>query len=361
MTLTGMYLFVGGGCVRSSLNTFGADQYKLPEQSESFKKFFFLQMMFVKIGALLGRFVNPIFREDVNCFQSDSCYPLAFGFPAFVMFIAVIILICVKSMFVLKRSDTNMIVDVSGCIFYSIKQKIKNRKVGKEHWLDHAKDKYPIELVDATKVLMKTMTIFFGTSIYWSCFLQQNSRWIFQASRMNGDLGFYTLKPDQIIAFNPISALILTPLCNYFVYPLMAKCGIKSLLHRIFIGGYICCASFVLATLIEIHIQSNYISMLWLLPQYSLSALSEIFVMVSLMNFAYAEAPSNMKSVITALVFLSIALGDSLIPIISGTNIFKSQVYEFIFFTCLLFVNMIVFAFIAKSYEKSKNKSVNSE
>jgi hypothetical protein len=50
-----MYLFVSSGSVRSSLNTFGPDQYKLPEESEEFKSFFFIQMIFIKTGALLGR------------------------------------------------------------------------------------------------------------------------------------------------------------------------------------------------------------------------------------------------------------------------------------------------------------------
>lgn len=354
-----MYLFVSIGGPRSCLSTFGADQYKLPEQSEQLKTFFIVHMFFVKIGAFLGRFVNPILREDVKCLGSDSCYPLAFGFPAIAMIFGLFVLFLTRNGFVRKPTGENMLVKVSACIFYSLKAKIRYHKcVKKDHWLDYGEDKYDIELIESTKIVMRTITIFVGIAIYWSCFMQQNSRWIFQAAKMNGDFGFYTLKPDQIIAFNPISALILTPVCNFYVYPLLTKCGFGSLLNRVAIGGFLCVASFVLATIVEVYIKDHYISMLWLLPQYALSALSEVFVLVSLLNFAYSEAPHNMKSVVTSMVYLTTALGDSLTVIISGSKVFKSQAVEFGFFTCLLFVNMIVFCFLARRYENiyKKNK-----
>lgn len=34
--------------------------------------------------------------------------------------------------------------------------------------------------------------------IFWALFDQTGSRWTFQADKMNGDIGFYTIKPDQI-------------------------------------------------------------------------------------------------------------------------------------------------------------------
>jgi solute carrier family 15 oligopeptide transporter 1 len=353
-----MLLFVFNGSVRSCLNTFGPDQYELPRQIEEFKSFFFIQMIFIKIGALLGRFVNPIFREDVQCFGADDCYPLAFGIPAMVFLVGVIILLVAKNTFVRKPPPReNVIGKVTACTFYAIKMKYRSKSEKKSHWLDYAEDKYDEELIKSTKIVFQSLTIFLGIAIYWSCFMQQNSRWIFQAAKMNGDLGFYKLKPDQIIALNPISALIYTPLCNYYIYPLLSKCGIGSLLDRVVIGGFLCCASFLLAIIIEIYIEEHYISMLWLFPQYTLSALSEVFVFVSLLNFAYAEAPANMKSVMTACVYLTIALGDMLIPIVSGSKIFKSQAVEFSFFLILLFINMLVFCFLVRRYNRRRKHS----
>jgi solute carrier family 15 oligopeptide transporter 1 len=362
LTLFGMFIFIAIGCVRSSGSAFGGDQYKLPDQAEALKKFFFYHMIFVKIGALIGRFVNPILREDVKCFGMDSCYPLAFGTPAICMSIVIAILICVRSKFVRKTAAENMCLKVIKCVIHAVKEKLKNKDKNKKiHWLDYATESFGSEHVESTKVVLRITKIFLGVSIYWSCFLQQNSRWIFQASKMNGDLGFYKLKPDQIITFNPLTALILNPLCNFYLYPLLSKIGVKTLLDRMIIGGYICCLSFVFATVVEFYTDHHYISMLWLLPQYTLSALSEILVVVSQLNFAYSEAPANMRTVMTAMVFLTTALGDSLISIVSASNIFKQQGYEFIFYICLLFVNMINFTFMARRYEGLKKSTFETK
>ena len=190
------------------------------------------------------------------------------------------------------------------------------------------------------------MAVLMGVSFYYACFMQQNSRWIFQASQMNGDLGFYTLKHDQIIVFNPLSALILTPLCSYYLFPLLDRCGFKLFVHRIAIGGFICCLGFVCAIIVEFQIQENYISMLWLFPQYICAALSEIFVGLSSLDFAYENGPTGMKSMMTALVYLTGSLGVGLIPIIAALDLFTLQAHEFIFFATILFINMVIFCVI---------------
>jgi dipeptide/tripeptide permease len=317
-------------------------------------------MIFLKTGALCGRFFGPVLRGDVHCLGRNDCYPLAFGFPGIVICVGLLIMLCARKCFVQKPPSGNLIGKVFGCAFYGFKGKMTS-KIKREHWLDYSIEKYGPKLVEDTKSIMRVMAVLVGISLYYSCFLQQNSRWIFQATKMNGDLGFYTLKPDQIIFFNPSSSLIMTPLCNYFLYPFLARCGFNTLIHRIIIGGFINCVGFSLAIFMEFYIQDNYISMLWLGPQYILSSLSEILVLVSSLNFAYENGPAGMKSVMTAMVYLTVALGDSLIPIVSGLKIFKSQAYEFIFFSSLLFVNMIVFCIFVPRLDFKKGSSTPSE
>jgi dipeptide/tripeptide permease len=182
--------------------------------------------------------------------------------------------------------------------------------------------------------------------------MQQGSRWIFQATRTDGDLGWYKIKPDQMIGLNPIFAIILMPFCNYLFFPLMEKFGLGSLLHRITVGGFLCCIAFVIAIFVELKIQSGFISIFWLFPQFAVLALSENFLFTSLLNFAYAEAPSSMKSVMTACVFVTIALGNLIIVISSGFKMFESQVYEFMFFVIILVIDLIGFIFLAIKFEK---------
>ena len=54
-------------------------------------------------------------------------------------------------------------------------------------------------------------------------FLSKGSRWTFQATRMNGQVGSYVIKPDQMQLINPAFILILIPLFDQLIYPLFAK------------------------------------------------------------------------------------------------------------------------------------------
>ncbi len=236
-------------------------------------------------------------------------------------------------------------------------QKLKRRKKDcKSHWLDYAEEKHGRKLVDDTKSVLNVLVMFLPLTIYWSGFLLQNSRWVFQAARTNGDIGWFIIKPDQLFIFNPILALILFPICEYLLYPLLSKIGIKTVLQKMTLGiifGAIACG---LATIIEIQIEKRYFSSLWLIPQYLVMVLSENFLYIANLNFAYNEAPKEMKSVITSFVFVTIAGGNLIVVFITGMKFFSSQVYEFLFFTILIFLDAIFFAFLATRYKYVKNK-----
>jgi dipeptide/tripeptide permease len=334
--------------LRANLIVFGADQYRLPGQALELKLYFSMQMICIKIGSLLGRFVTPIFREDIKCFNNDDCYLLAFGVTSILLTVTLITMLSGKKFFVCNDPFGNVFAKVCRCMFYAIRKYFRDKSHRKHHWLDCARDKFDDEFIEATKAVLRIFMIFLPTSIYWAVFVQQGSRWTFQAMRMNGDLGFYTIKPDQMIAFNSLFSIILLPVCFYFFFPLLEKVGIKNFLHRITIGGFLCCISFLMAAVIELKIEDDFISILWLLPQFAILALSENFVYISSMDFAYSQTPNGMKSVMTAFVFLIIALGNLIITLISGFNLFNSQFYEFIFFSSLLFIDMLLFIVFVK-------------
>lgn len=179
----------------------------------------------------------------------------------------------------------------------------------------------------------------------------QGSRWIFQATRMNGDIGFYTITPDQMIALNPAFVIISLPICNYLIYPLLSKLRINSLLQKMTIGGMLAVVACLIAAFVEREIERNFINILWLAPQYLVIAFSENFLFVSNLSFAYTEAPLSMKSVMTSFVFVVIAFGNLFVVFISGTKMFESQTTEFFFYAGILFVSMIIFGILAYRYK----------
>lgn len=168
---------------------------------------------------------------------------------------------------------------------------------------------------------------------------------------MDGDIGFLKITPDQILALNPAFVIITLPICNYVLYPLLSKCRIDSLLQKMTIGGMLAVIAFVVAAVVEEEIEKKFINIFWLAPQYFLLALSENFLFVSHLRFAYTEAPASMKSVMTSFVFVVIAFGNLIVVLISGSKLFESQSIEFLFFAVLLFLFMIIFGVLAYHYK----------
>ena len=79
----------GTGGIKPCVATFGGDQFKQPEQKKQSELFFSIFYWAVNLGSFISMLVTPQLRSGVACFGTDQCYPLAFGVPAALMFVAV--------------------------------------------------------------------------------------------------------------------------------------------------------------------------------------------------------------------------------------------------------------------------------
>lgn len=212
-------------------------------------------------------------------------------------------------------------------------------------------EKYGEKLVMETKMVLNVLQLFLALPLFWALYTQLNSRWVFQATKMKGDLGWYTIKPDQLVVSTTMFIILLIPIFENVVYPILAKVGIKTSLQKM-ICGFVCSAiAFVIAAIVEWTIKDNYIHMLWLIPQFFIMAMAEVFLWVANLSFVYTQAPESMKSVMTAFVYLTIAGGSSIVIVVSGSNFIKSQFYEFLFYAGLMAVNTLIFTIMANRYK----------
>ena len=236
---------------------------------------------------------------------------------------------------------------------YALKKKLLaiSSSITRDHWLDFSEKKFGSELVKDTKTLLNVLTMYVPLPVYWALLSQQASRWVFQATRMNGDIGWYTIKPDQMIVLGPLFTIILIPMFNKFIFPFLAKIGIRSSLQKMGCGMVCASLSFVISAYVEFKISQGSISILWLFPQYLMVAISEVLLWVANVAFAYTQAPLNMKSVITSFAYMSAAGGSVIVFTISGLRLFDSLVNEFLFYAFLMFVVTIFFVFLAKRYK----------
>lgn len=258
-SLIGLALIaIGTGGIKPCVSAFGGDQFKLPEQERQLQTFFSVFYFAINSGSLLSTFMTPILREDVGCFGDDTCYSLAFGIPALLMFVATVILIIGRPMYVMKPPQGNIVTKVVGSIVCALKNKMRSNE-NRDHWMDHAREKYGRDFVEDVKDFLKVIFMYLPLPVFWALFDQQGSRWTFQATRMNGDLGFFIIKPDQMQLINPALILILIPTFESIIYPFFAKFNfLVKPLQRIAVGGLLTALAFVISGLLELSLMQTY-------------------------------------------------------------------------------------------------------
>lgn len=122
--------------------------------------------------------------------------------------------------------------------------------------MDYAEPKYGEKLVSDVKSLLKILVLYLPLPVFWALFDQQGSRWTFQATRMSGDVfGLFQIKPDQMQVINPLLILAFIPLFDCFIYPLLAKCGIKRPLQKLTFGGILAALAFLISGIVEIELE----------------------------------------------------------------------------------------------------------
>lgn len=124
--------------------------------------------------------------------------------------------------------------------------------------MDYAEDKYGKKLVEDIKATLRVLLLYIPLPVFWALFDQQGSGWTFQARRMDGDLGFYTILPEQMQIVNPLLILIFIPLFEYIIYPLLTKCNVLTKpLHRIVCGGLLAAVAFFISAGISLAIEAE--------------------------------------------------------------------------------------------------------
>jgi solute carrier family 15 (oligopeptide transporter), member 1 len=73
---------------------------------------------------------------------------------------------------------------------------------------------------------------------------------------MDGDLGGFSIKPDQMQVVNPLLIIILIPVFEATLYPLFKKLNIfQRPLNKMILGGSLAAVAFVLSALVELAIK----------------------------------------------------------------------------------------------------------
>ncbi|XP_023934252.2 peptide transporter family 1-like [Bicyclus anynana] len=260
-TIIGLLMItIGTGGIKPCVTAFGGDQFKLPQQEKQLALYFSILYFNLCTGSLIAKTVSPILRSDVHCLGDKDCYSLAFGAPGVVVLMSIVIFVSAKSRYVMKKPEGNMVIDFVKCVSLGLKNMLtKGRSEKQSHWLDSTHHKYDKGFVRDVKKTLSILTLFSVLPVFWALLDQLGSRWTLQATKMDGRLGFVTIKPDQLQVFGPICILILIPLFQKFLYPCLEKRNIlTNPLHKLTLGGVLAGVAFIASALVEIYIKTTY-------------------------------------------------------------------------------------------------------
>lgn len=159
--------------------------------------------------------------------------------------------------------------------------------------------------------LAKLIPLFLFFAVFWSLYDQTGSSWVFQASQMNCKFLGITWLESQIQAINPILILAFIPLFTFVIYPFMKRFFQPTPLRKIGIGLFLVTLSYLLTALVQSWIDAGHTpSIGWQILAFIIITAAEIMVSIVGLEFAYTQAPRNMKSMIMSIFLLSTFIGN---------------------------------------------------
>ncbi|XP_071692311.1 protein NRT1/ PTR FAMILY 5.10 [Rutidosis leptorrhynchoides] len=397
--------FAQGGhkpCVQA----FGADQFDSnnPEECKAKSSFFNWWYLGVCGGPIMALAV-------LNYIQDNLSWALGFGIPCIVMGLALVIFSAgtVTYRFEEKVNEKSPFVRI-GQVFV---RAFKNRKTSPSSismeeeasgTLPHQGSKQfrflnkallspdgskedgkvcsPSEVEEA-KAVLRLVPIWASCLVFAIVFAQFSTLFTKQGVTMDRSIGSnFEIPAATFQSFISITVVILVPIYDRIMVPIVRSYTKKpsgiTMLQRIGTGMFISILSMVVSALVEIkRLQTaekyglvddpNAIIPMkawWLVPQYLLTGISDVFTMIGLQEFFYDQVPSELKSIGLAL-YLSIFgvgsfLSSFLISVVEKTtrgdgwiadNLNRGHLdYFYWLLAGISTVAFVIYVYFAKSY-----------
>lgn len=125
--------------------------------------------------------------------------------------------------------------------------------------MDYAEEKFGEKLVSDIKSVLRVLVMFLPIPVYWALSEQTGTTALFMARRMDGNIGFYTILPEQISFIDSVMYLAMIPIFQYFIYPPLTRCGLlKTALRKITAAGVLTALSFVIYGCCSLVLETTY-------------------------------------------------------------------------------------------------------
>jgi proton-dependent oligopeptide transporter, POT family len=350
-----MVIAFAAGAIKSCVSANVGDQFNSYNQhlmSRVYGWFYFSFNASASVSILL----IPVLHHDFGP-------SVAFGVPGILMAFATIVFYAGNKNYV-KAPPTGIKKDNFVSInFFVLKTYLNNRKGNETAW-EAAENKYGAEKADAIKAIWRVMSVFIFIPVFWGLYDMNQSEWVIQAGKLNLDIGIFGIKllASQIQVVNTLFVLVLIPLFNYVLYPLVEKLGFKiTPLRKMGAGLFITALSFLVIGLLQTDIQSGHApSVWWQIFAYFLLSAGEVLIAITGLEYAYTQSPPSMKSTMTSIFFLSYSIGTFFTALINFNiankglfSYFTGDRYFYLFMGIMLLFFLLFILLSPKIREKS--------
>ena len=306
---------IGAGGVKPCVSAFVGDQFEQHEE-RALTKVYGLFYWCINIGAALGFALIPLIRDHAG-------YRWAFGVPGIFMAIATLLFWAGRKKYV-RQPPTD---SHSGLL------KSENRKA-----------------------VAGIVVIFAAIPMFWALFNQVFTTWVIQAEKMVPFHVFgFKVDAERMQSSGAILVLIWVPILTLWVYPLAERLGLRPTpLRRMTVGMALGAFAFVISALIQSKIDHGQsLSIAWQILPYIVLEAGEVMLSATALEFAFAQAPASMKSIIMSFWLLTMALGNFLVASFTSLNrnfVHARGAAEFYFYAALMFAVTGLFAVLTTRY-----------
>ncbi|XP_010428077.1 PREDICTED: protein NRT1/ PTR FAMILY 5.12-like [Camelina sativa] len=397
-----LYLIaLGEGGFKVCLRTFGADQFDEQDPIESKAKSSYFNWLYFAIST--GIFTT---RLVINYVQENLSWALGYGIPCLSMMLSLFLfLLGIKTYRFNTKGEkrqgqkhNNPFVRIGRVLIAAAKNRrqtpsdetsllLPNEKTSnKFRFLDRAVISCGSHEVEEAKAVLSLIPIWMCSLVFGIVYGQSPTFFTKQGSTMDRSISSTLIVPAAtlqcfislgIIFFIPIYDRLFVPIVRSFTHK---PAGITTL-QRISTGIFLSIISMVTAALVEMKrlkvARDNGLvdspdatvpmSVCWLIPQYVLFGVSDVFTMVGLQEFFYGQIPVELRSMGLALYLSIIGIGNFLssfmVSVIEKATSQSGQAswfdnnlnqahldYFYWLLACLSSISFVFIVHLAKSY-----------
>ncbi|CAH8306713.1 unnamed protein product [Eruca vesicaria subsp. sativa] len=394
------------------VQAFGADQFdeKDPDECKAKSSFFNWWYFGMCFGTLVTLWV-------LNYIQDNLSWALGFGIPCVAMVLALVVFLLGTNTyrFSVRREDRSAFARILNVYVAAVKNWSVSGSVvadaEESHGLiSHTRSQQfsflnkalveangscscSIDELEEAKSVLRLAPIWLTCLVYAVVFAQSPTFFTKQGATMERSITpDYKISPATLQSFISLSIVIFIPVYDRVLIPIARsfthKPGGITMLQRIGTGIFLSFLAMVIAALVEmkrLKTAADYglidspevtvpMNVWWLVPQYVLFGISDVFTMVGLQEFFYDQVPSELRSVGLALYLSIFGIGSFLssfmISVIDKATSRSGQLswfannlnqahldYFYWLLACFSFIALASYLYFAKAYV---SKRVNS-